>query len=96
MLAGNAWADIDAQLKRRHDLIPNLVETVRGDASHEQESFQTPQTNPSQIEEALQSTRGYDKAVVHSPPSTVIALRQTDQTPPQHGCFAVEHWDVIS
>ncbi len=35
-----AWADIDVQLKRRYDLIPNLVETVKGYAQHEREAFQ--------------------------------------------------------
>lgn len=36
----NAWAQIDVQLKRRFDLVPNLVETVKGYASHEKEVFE--------------------------------------------------------
>ena len=36
----NAWADIDVQLKRRYDLIPNLIETVKGYASHERKTLE--------------------------------------------------------
>jgi LemA protein len=38
--AKNAWAQIDVQLKRRHDLIPNLIESVKGYAKHERETFE--------------------------------------------------------
>ena len=38
--AKEAWADIDVQLKRRYDLIPNLVEIVKGYAAHEKEVFE--------------------------------------------------------
>ena len=37
----NAWSQIDVQLKRRHDLIPNLIETVKGYMTHERETFES-------------------------------------------------------
>lgn len=36
----NSWAQVDVQLKRRYDLIPNVVETVKGYAAHEQQTFE--------------------------------------------------------
>ncbi len=39
-LSGNAWADIDVQLKRRHDLIPSVVSVVKGHAGYERETLE--------------------------------------------------------
>src|SRR5574340_1572429 len=38
--ADSAWSDIDVQLKRRYDLVPNLIETVKGYAAHEKSTFE--------------------------------------------------------
>lgn len=48
----NAWAQIDVQLKRRYELIPNLVETVKGYAKHEQEVFENVTRARSRMEQA--------------------------------------------
>src|SRR5881628_3928920 len=48
----NAWSQIDVQLRRRYDLIPNLVETVKGYAAHERELFEEVARARSQAEQA--------------------------------------------
>ena len=57
--AKEAWADIDVQLKRRYNLIPNLVETVKGYAGHEQGVFEEVTKARSS---AMQATGTKDKA----------------------------------
>src|SRR2546423_5371005 len=59
----NAWSDIDVQLKRRHDLIPNLVETVKGYAAHEKGTFENIAKFRSQ---AMQATSPADKAAAEN------------------------------
>ena len=59
----SAWSDIDVQLKRRHDLIPNLVETVKGYAVHEKGTFENIAKFRSQ---AMQATTPEGKAVAEN------------------------------
>src|SRR6266849_6038569 len=59
----SAWSDIDVQLKRRHDLIPNLVETVKGYAAHEKGTFENIAKLRSQ---AMQATTPADKAAAEN------------------------------
>jgi len=59
----SAWSDIDVQLKRRHDLIPNLVETVKGYAAHEKGTFEDIAKFRSM---AMQATSPADKAVAEN------------------------------
>jgi len=54
-----AWSDVDVQLKRRYDLVPNLVETVKGYASHEKDTFEKVVQARNQ---AMQATSPGDKA----------------------------------
>src|ERR1700693_5965938 len=59
----SAWSDIDVQLKRRHDLIPNLVETVKGYAAHEKSTFEDIAKFRSM---AMQATGPADKAAAEN------------------------------
>ena len=51
-LVGESWSQVDVELQRRHDLIPNLVETVRGYAAHERQVFDAVTQARAQAEQA--------------------------------------------
>jgi LemA protein len=65
----SSWSDIDVQLKRRHDLIPNLVETVKGYAAHEKGTFEDVAKFRSM---AMQASTPADKAQAEGQLSTAL------------------------
>nr|WP_269440754.1 LemA family protein [Micromonospora tarapacensis] len=79
----NAFAQIDVQLVRRHDLIPNLVETAKGYLKHERETLEaviaarTAAVNAQAAAAAAPATR---------PPCSSSAARRTCSPPPWAGC----------
>jgi LemA protein len=71
-LIKDAWANIDTELRRRYDLIPNLVETVRGYASHERTVFE----NVTRARAAAASATGSPASQAAAEGPLVAALRQ--------------------
>ena len=68
----NAWSQVDVQLRRRYDLIPNLVETVKGYASHEREVFE----NVTKARAAATAATGSPAEQAAAEGPLVSALRQ--------------------
>src|SRR3989304_7386322 len=61
----NTWAQVDVQLKRRHDLIPNLVETVKGYMQHERQTLESV-TNARNLAQAASGASVGDRAKADS------------------------------
>jgi LemA protein len=74
--AQQAWSDIDTQLKRRHDLIPNLVNTVKGYAAHEKETLERVVQARQQAVNISGSTAGGAKEQAAAENMLTGALRQ--------------------
>ncbi len=68
----NAWAQVDVQLKRRHDLIPNLVETVKGYMQHERQTLESV-TKARNLAQAASGAGVADRAKAEGELSGVLA-----------------------
>lgn len=76
--AASAWSDIDVQLKRRHDLVDNLVETVRGYTQHEKQTLEEVTRLRSQAEQnrtaGLPAAAGASEAALTSRLTSLLAV----------------------
>jgi LemA protein len=68
----NSWAQIDVQLKRRHDLIPNLVETAKGYMKHERETLEAV-TNARNLAQQVSSAGAGERAKAEGELSSVLS-----------------------
>jgi LemA protein len=68
----NAWAQIDVQLKRRHDLIPNLVETAKGYMKHERETLESV-TNARNLAQQMSGASVADRGKVEGELSSALS-----------------------
>ncbi len=68
----NSWAQIDVQLKRRHDLIPNLVETAKGYMKHERETLESV-TNARNLAQQMTSAGAGERAKAEGELSSVLS-----------------------
>ncbi len=77
-LTDNGWADIDVQLKRRADLIPPLVTTVKGYAAHERQLFEdvTARRNAAMAAGDDPTARGAAESALSAPVSKLIAVAE--------------------
>ncbi len=72
-----AWSDIDVQLKRRYDLIPNLVETVKGYATHEREAFENvTKARSAAMGAATPAAKGQAENMLSGALKTIFALAE--------------------
>ncbi len=72
----NAWAQIDVQLKRRYDLIPNLVETVKGYMKHERETLETVTKYRSQLISGNVGTRAKANNMITEALKSIFAVAE--------------------
>jgi LemA protein len=72
----NAWAQIDVQLKRRYDLIPNLVETVKGYMKHERDTLESVTKMRSQLVTGTPSERAKANNMITDALKTIFAVAE--------------------
>ena len=86
----NAWSDIDVQFKRRYDLIPNLVETVKGYAAHEKgtlEGVVAARNRAMSSELAPSSSKKSASAEIRSTPSIAASVSASTDSVPAAGAW---------